>query len=158
MTAARKVDLLYKKARGQSMDASPAELMELKKYKVGKNEGSFLATKANIRAYVNAVDNGNRRTFYDWCIDNGRADKRRKGSNAKDIKSYDKSNSIGAMLIGWLLWGLAIYWIFQGSIAAGQCAVIGAVVSAIIYKINRRNAIFTLFILPIVIAVIFGSH
>ncbi|MBR1472089.1 MAG: hypothetical protein IJ600_10675 [Lachnospiraceae bacterium] len=155
MTKSRKVELLYNKARGQGMNATPQELKELARYMVGNGEGNY-ATKRNISAYVTAVDQGSHRSFYDWCIDNGRGDRRRKGGSAKEIREDEKTMSFAAIFMGWLAWGIAIYWILHGSVPAGECAVAGAVVSLVIYKLKREWAGITLFILPIVLAVIFG--
>ena len=156
MNQTRKVNLLYQKAHGQKMNASPEEQRELRKYSVSSGDGNY-ATKANITAYVKAVDNGYRLPFYDWCRNNHKADRRRKGSSENEMARENKADGIGAMMLGWLIWGMAIYWMFHGELTVGACAIVGAVVSAILQRLNRRMAGFTLFLLPIILAVIFGK-
>jgi hypothetical protein len=153
VNTSRKVDLLYKKAHGQGMDASAAEKRELGRYKVQSDDGN-LATKANISAYVKAVDGGYPFSFYDWCMNNKKADRRRKGSSAGEMAAKNRSDSIGVMLIGWLFWGLAVYWVLNGAVSAGGCAVIGAIIAAVLYKCSRRYAGLTVVLLPIIIAVV----
>lgn len=153
MTITRKVDLLYQKAHGQGMNASPAEQRELHKYKVNPDEGN-LATKANIRAYIQAVDSGCHRSFYDWCIDNRKGDRRRKGHSAAEMASNDRERTIASMLIGWLLWGVAIYWAAGQALPVGTCAIAGAILSAVLYRLNRNLVGFTLIILPAIVAYI----
>lgn len=148
---ARKEQLLYQKAHGQGMDASPAEKMELRKYKVDAGDGN-LATKANIRAYIKAVDSGYRLSFYDYCYNNRKGDRRRKGHSEKEMASSNLEHTIGVMLMGWLIWGVALYWAFGQRQSVGSCAVMGAIISAVLQRINRRWAGFTCFILPCIIA------
>lgn len=158
MTKARKIELLYKKAKGQGWDASAEEERELRRYKVDANEGSFVSTKSNIASYVTEVDKGCRLTFYDWCMENKKADRRRKNS---DQESMARSNGIqnkAVVFVGWLIWGMAIYWILQGQMSAGGCAVIGAVISLVLYRIGRKLAGFTLILLPLALAAYFGSR
>lgn len=157
MNTGRKVTLLYKKAHGQRIDVSSAEAKELKKYKVDANEGS-LATRKNIADYVKAVDRGTTRTsFYDWCYNHKRADRRYKGNSAKEMASSDREGVIAIIFLGWLTWGMAIYWMFHGTMPVKTCAIAGMVVSAILYKISRRWIAFTGFLLPIILlAVAFG--
>ena len=154
MNKTRKVDLLYAKAKGQASNATTQELLELKKYRVASNEESFYVTKANISAYVTAVDKGYPLSYYDWCVSNGKADRRRKGSSEEAIKSNDKSNTIGAVVAGFFLWALAIYWLTNGAISPVASLVIGAVVSLVLFKLSRKAAGFTLVFLPIILAVI----
>lgn len=157
MTKTRKVELLYKIAKGQHTDATSAELRELKKYKVDFNEASLYVKKANISAYVSAVDNdGFRRSFYDFCRDNRIADRRRKGSSEKEIANEDRELGIAVILMGWLTWGMAIYWMFHGSLSVGTSAVMGMIVSFCLCKFARKASGFTVFVLPLALAVIFG--
>lgn len=155
MNNSRKVNLLYQKAHGQSVDASPAERRELKKYRVSSSDSKF-ATRANVSDYVKAVDNGYQLSFYDWCMNHHKADRRRKGSSVEEIKSANLSGGIGAILLGWLTWGLAIYWMCHGRMDVSSCAIAGAIVSVILVRINRRQIVFTLLLLPLILAVIFG--
>ena len=151
MTKARKIDLLYQKVKGLPLNATPEELQELKKYKVAEGANSFYATKANLKEYVTAVDNGSRRSFYDWCIDNGKADRRYKGSDSKKIKSDDLKEIISYTLFGWLLWGVALYFLFAGALSGGACILIAIALNFILYKLNRELSFLTLFLLPIFI-------
>lgn len=154
MTKARKVEILYRMAKGQATDASLQELQELRKYKVSARADADYATRANITNYVAAVDNGYRLSFYDWCANNLQGDRRRKGGSAEEMAATNKAQSNATVFMGWLVWGIAIYWIFGGEVAVGVCAIIGAVVAFVLQRYFRRWAMFTLFILPIVIAVI----
>lgn len=156
MTKTRKVELLHKKAHGQEFNVTPDEKRELSRYKVDSDE-SYYATKKNISDYITAVDNGSREDFYDWCKNHNKADRRRKGGSEKEMEQTNKAQKKSVMLIGWLSWGIALYWIFNGAIPAGTCAIIGAIVSVVIYKFSRKNAAFTVWILPIILAVIFGT-
>ena len=124
MTKARKVDILYRMAKGRETDAS----LE--------------------------VDSGYYLSFYDWCANNLQGDRRRKGGKAEEIAAANKQQSTAALFMGWLVWGIAIYWMLHGSVSVGACAVAGAIVAYILQKCFRRAAMFTLVILPIAIAVI----
>lgn len=156
MTKSRKIDILYKKAKGQRYDATPAELRELYPYKVDVREGDFYTTKANITNYVTAVDNGYRYSFYDWCMENRRADKRRKGSNEVAMAARDNEKKGSAVFIGWLTWGMAIYWIFEEQMLVGACAVIGAIISFTVMRTTRKNAGFLVIVLPLILLCVFG--
>jgi hypothetical protein len=156
MNKSRKVTLLYQMARGQRVSVSSDEAKELKKYKISYNEGT-LATKKNIADYITAVDNGSRSSFYDWCIKNRRADRRYKGNSAEELESYDSAGTISAIMIGWLTWGMALYWMLHGTMPVNQCIIAGMVVSVILYKVARQWAGFTIFLLPIILTVVFGT-
>lgn len=153
MTLARKEQLLYQKAHGQGMDASPAEQRELRKYKVDAGDGAW-ATKSNLRAYIKAVDGGYHLSFYDYCQNNHKGDRRRKGHSEKEMASDNREKSIGVILIGWLTWGVAIYWVTGQALPVGMCAIAGAIVSVILYRLNRGLAGFTLIFLPLIVAYI----
>ena len=150
MNNQRKIQLLYQKAHGQGMEASPAEKMELSKYKVSVDDGNY-ATKNNLRDYIQAVDSGYRLPFYDWCQNNLRADRRRKGSSEREMASSNREKGLAVMLIGWLTWGLAIYWAAGQTLSVGACAIAGAVLSIVLYRMNRGLAGFTLIILPFIV-------
>ena len=155
MNATRKEQLLYQKAHGQGINASPAEKRELRKYKVEDDDGAY-ATKANIHAYIKAVDSGYRLSFYDWCRNNHKADRRRKGSSEKEMASQNREQTINVMLMGWLVWGVALYWAFGQRQSVGSCAIMGAIISAVLQRVSRKWAMFTCFILPCLIAAIAG--
>ena len=155
MNKTRKANLLYQQAHGQEINVKPEERSELKKYRVCADDGNY-STRANIDAYIKAVDGGYRLSFYDWCMNNHKADRRRKGSSEREMAANNRDNAIGAMFLGWLVWGLAVYWIFHGSLSAGVCAILGAVVSVILLRLNRQLVGFTLIILPIILIVVFG--
>lgn len=154
MTKARKVEILYRMAKGQATDADSRELQELRKYKVSSGMDANYATRANISNYVSAVDNGYYLSFYDWCCNHLQGDRRRKGGSAAEIQNHNKLQSMAAGFVGWLVWGIAIYWMFGGSVSVVACAVIGAVVACILIKCFRRWATFTMFILPVILAVL----
>lgn len=158
MTKARKVDILYRMAKGQRTDASSEELMELRKYKICAGDDANCATRANITNYVAAVDNGYRLSFYDWCANNLQGDRRKKSGRTASIARANKEQSFGSVFVGWLVWGLALYWIFDGAISAAVCAIMGAVVAFVLQRCSRRLAGFTLIILPIILAVIFALY
>lgn len=154
MNKTRKIELLYKIAKGQAVNITERERRELSRYRVRENEGSFYTTKANIRAYVTAVDSGFRISFYDWCMNNNKADRRRRGSSEAAMERSNQENSMAVMGMGWLIWGMALYWMLQENVSVGACAVFGAIISAALYKCARRAAAFTLFALPIALAVL----
>lgn len=157
MNKTRKIELLYQKAKGQQLSASPAEMRELRKYKIKAGEGDFYTTKANIRAYVTEVDNeGYRLSFYDWCMNHKKADRRRRGSSEKDMAKENQAMNMSAVFWGWLVWGVAIYWMFNGRLTVGSCAIAGAIVSVVLINCARRWIGFTLFLLPAILAAIFG--
>ena len=157
MTKARKVDLLYNIAKGSSTDATSAELRELKKYTVDRCEVKKFVKRDNISKYVSAVDGGFKRSFYDFCVENRLSDRRRKGSSEEAIGKDDKNLGIAWVLIGWLTWGVAVYYILGGKVPSGIAAIIGGVVSLVICKRGRKSAMFTIFILQIVIISILAS-
>lgn len=155
MTHSRKVELLYRKAKGQSSDASASELAELRRYRVDFGEGSFYTTKANISAYVKAVDNQNCYiSFYDWCMNNNLADRRRRGSSKEDMKKSNRNFSFGMMFVGFITWGFAITSLLGGFLPSIVCIIIGALISVVIGRASRQASILTVFMLPIVIAVL----
>ena len=158
MTKDRKVDILYRMAKGQQTDASMEELQELRKYKISVRADANYATRANITNYVAAVDNGYRLSFYDWCANNLQGDRRRKGGSAKEIANANKEQSMATVFIGWLVWGIALYWIFGGGVSVVACAIMGAIASFVLQRCFRRAAGFTLIVLPIILAVIFGIY
>ena len=150
MNKTRKIDILYKRAHGQYVDVTSEENRELRKYKVDSGDSS-IATKANIRAYVNQVDKGYRLSFYDYCCNNLKGDRRRKGGKASEIKAFNRDQSLGAMFMGWLFWGVALFWMFDKSQSVGSCAIMGAIVSVILLKCSRKYAGFTLILLPVIL-------
>lgn len=157
MTKGRKVELLYQKANGQGWNASPEEKKELSRYKVDAGESSFIATKSNLSEYVTAVDKGYRLSFYDWCMENRKADRRRKNSDEESMARFNSDQNKAVVFIGWLTWGIAIYWIMQGTIPVAGCAVIGAAISFVLFKIGRKQAVLTLIGLPVILAIIFAT-
>ncbi|MCM1506456.1 MAG: hypothetical protein NC177_04895 [Ruminococcus flavefaciens] len=156
MNKTRKIEILHKMAKGESYNATSAEIAELKKYKVSRGEDSFCATKKNISDYITDVDNGCRISFYDWCRNHKRADRRRKGSSEKDISASNRSDSMSFMFVGWLTWGIAVYWIANGAVSVGACAIAGAVIAFVLSRCARRTSIMTMLILPIILASYFG--
>ena len=157
MTKARKIDILYKRAKGQSCNVTPTEEQELYMYKVDEKEGDFYTTRANITDYVTAVDNGCRLPFYDWCMNNGRADKRRKGSSEKAIAQRSNEKTGAGMMVGWLTWGAAIYWICNEQIPVVVCAVAGAIISYVLTRNARKSLGFTILVLPLLLLSFFCS-
>lgn len=157
MNRTRKVDLLHKVAHGQGFQGSAEEKRELKKYKVTSGDGRY-ATKANLSAYISEVNSGYRLSFYDWAMNNCKADRRRKGSSEAEMAQFNRDQGISVVLMGWLIWGIAIYWMFHGSLGVGACAVAGAVVALILFKIARNAAGFTQILLPCILAVIFFKY
>lgn len=155
MNKTQKIDALYKIAHGQQVSFTTEEQRELRKYKVVGDDGNY-ATKSNIAQYVKAVDEGYPLAFYDWCKNNLKADRRRKGSSEREMAANNRWDGAGAMMVGWLIWGMAIYWICGGALTVGCCAVAGAVISAILLHLNRKLAGFTLLLLPIILIVVFG--
>ena len=155
MTKAQKIDLLYKKAHGQALKVDGEYLRELSKYRVDINESPYYATKSNIKAYVEAVDNGCFQTFSDWCQDNLRADRRRKGSSRADMAAHNKNEKLGIAWMGWLIWGIAIYWLLNGAVSVGVCALLGIAAALLTFKLfGRRMVMISQFLLPIVLAVL----
>ena len=158
MTKTRKIELLYKKAKGMSLEATKKELQEISHYRVDFNEGSFYSTKSNMKDYVNAVDNeGCKVSFYDWCMNNNRADRRRKGGSAKAVAQRNNEAKMATVFIGWVTWGLAIYWMCQEILSVGICAIFGAIISRFLYTRNRENIMGTLVFIPVFIAVFFST-
>ena len=156
MNTNEKVGILYKKVRGENL--SFQEKSAVSKYNVSREDGAFLATKKNLRDYIKAVDSGaTRKNFYTWCIDNGRADARRKGGKASDIKEFRKEQGLGAFLMGFLVWGIAVYWILGGRASVGASAIVGGIISFVLYKINRKITFFTCLVLPIMLAAYFSG-
>lgn len=158
MTRDRKVDLLYRRARGERLNLSDQEMMELGKYRVSVNEGNFYVTKANMRDYVIAVDKGSYQTFSDWCQDNLRADRRRKGSSEKAMAAENTRQKISVAWFGWILWGLAVYWLFDGALNVLVSAVLGIGAAFGTFKLfGRKAAVFTQILLPVILTAVFFS-
>ena len=159
MTHSRKVELLYRRAKGQGSNASPAEFAELRAYRVSAGEGDFYTTKANISAYVKAVDNqGCRISFYDWCMNNNRADHRRKGSGKAAMKSANRNFSFGLMFVGFITWGFAVMSVLGNVLSPGLCLILGAVIAVVIGRSSRQASLFNTFLLPIIIAVLASEY
>lgn len=156
MNKVAKINFLYGYAHGNRMPSNAEEKALLRKYKVTQNDGNY-ATKSNIIDYVEEVDKGYPFSFYDWCMSNCKADRRRKGSSEAEMKSQNRMDGVSGVLLGWLVWGMAIYWMLDGAVAAGTCAILGAIVAAVLSQMFRRSAGFTLFLLPIILAACFGS-
>lgn len=156
MTKARKIDLLYRIALGQEVDISRDEKRELGKYKVSY-VGKTYATKNNISQYITAVDKGCHIGFYDWCMNNHKGDRRRTAGRADSIKSQNKEAYMINIFIGWFFWGIAIFWLFGGSMSVGTCAIFGGIISVVLYRINREAAGFTNFLLPIILVAILAN-
>ncbi|MCI9023904.1 MAG: hypothetical protein HFG92_05585 [Dorea sp.] len=155
MNKTAKVDILYKKAMGQQVNISPEEKQELSKYKVSRT-GKPYTTKENIKQYITAVDQGYSKAFYDWCIENRKGDSRTKAGKAEAIKSYSRSQNFGIMAIGWLFWGIAIYWTAGGRLSANVCAIAGAAASVMLYRMKREMVAFTCILLPLILTYFFG--
>lgn len=157
MTKARKIELLYKRAKGLNNGATDAENRELKKYKVSFNEPSALVTKANIAAYIDAVDKGAVTGFYDWCLNNCRADRRFKGSDEKSMKQDNRANSFSAGYLGFLPWAFCLYYVSNQRLPVIGCLIAGAIIAFFLVKLNRRLVMLTCFLGPIIVAVVFGK-
>ena len=156
MTKDRKIDLLYRRAHGQRLNLSPQEMQELNRYRVSLNESDFYATRKNIKAYVEAVDRGAYQSFSDWCQDNLMADKRRRGSSKQAMAAENTYQKFSVAWIGWIFWGLAVYWFFGGALSAGVSALLGIGVALGTFKLfGRRAAGFTQFLLPVILMVLF---
>jgi len=159
MTHTRKVDLLYRRAKGQGSDITPAEAVELRRYRVDFNEGDFYATKANISAYVKAVDNqGCHISFYDWCMNNNLADRRRSGSSKKDMKKAQHNFSFGMMFLGFITWGAAAFTVLGDILPGAACLIIGALLALVLGRASRRSYLLTNFLLPIVVIVLASMY
>jgi len=156
MNKSRKEELLYKKAKGQFLNISTEEQKELKPYKVDRTDASF-ATHSNIKEYIVAVDKGCKISFYDWCMNNCKADRRVNGASKEEMISRKRGEVIAAAAFGWLSWGAAVYWMFNGRLSVGACSIVGAIISIILYKRAREWVMFTLFLLPIILAAVFVS-
>ena len=153
MTKTEKVNLLYRKAKGESLSRSQES--ELKKYKVSCGESSRIVTMNNIKGYVNAVDSGYKLAFNDWCWSNGKGDRRRKNSSAKDLKNEDRSTDLSAVLgVGWLFWAMGLYWFSGGTINVGTSCVISVFLVVILRRLSRNLASFTCIVLPILLIII----
>ena len=153
MNKKRTVDLLYKKAHGQKMNATKEEEKELKKYKVFSNDAKF-ATRKILNAHVDAINKGSKRSLYDRAMDKGMADRRRKGGSAAALRSEDREGGLASMFMGWLTWGICLYWMAGGRAEVKGCAILGLIISFILYKISRRNVFVTCFLFPVILTVI----
>ncbi len=154
MTEANKVELLYKFAHGKSM--SRQEAAELRKYKVAMDDGDY-ATKANIRAYVKAVDKGCLQSFYDWCLENNMGDRRRKG-HSEDEMAKDKVNmNLGSAVLGSFSWSILLSSIGDPGESYVVYLILGAIISFALCKFSKRWAAFTCFLLPIILVAVIAS-
>lgn len=157
MTKKQKEEILYRMAKGEQYYATKEELQMLSRYRVERDgSDAGYATRQNISGYIQAVDNGSGLSFYDWCMNNLKGDRRRKSGSEQAIARSNREQGMGAMFFGWLIWGIALYWMFDETLSVGVCAVLGAIVAYVLLRVARRMAGFTLMILPIILAVIFG--
>lgn len=138
MNKVEKINFLHAYAHGNRIPSNAEQKVILKEYKVSAHDGKY-ATKSNIIAYIEAVDKEYPFSFYDWCMSNCKADRRRKGSSEAEMKSQNRMDGVG------------------GAVSAGTCAILGAIVAAVLSQMFRRSAGFTLFLLPILLAACFGS-
>lgn len=154
MTKGKKIELLYKIAKGNSSIISAAERKELKKYKVDSGgEYAFYATRKNIAAYVEAVDNGSTiLAFRDWCLNYGHADRRRAGSDKASVKKETRRD-----LIGWAFGGSILWIVCLGTLKGSLEGVFipAALISAFMCFVSRKHVLFTNSILPIAIAILY---
>ena len=60
------------------------------------------------------------------------------------------------MFMGWLTWGMCIYWITGEALGVGVSGILGAIVSYIISK-RVRNVGVAVFLLPLILTAVFGS-
>lgn len=158
MTKNRKVELLYRRAHGERLNLTDQEQMELRKYRVSMNENDFYITKTNISDYVSAVDNGSYQTFSDWCQDNMRADRRRRGSSEQAMAAENTRQKLNVTWFGWLLWGLAVYWLFGGALNVLASAILGIGAALGTFKLfGRKAALFTQILLPVILMAVFYS-
>ena len=102
----------------------------------------FYSTKADMRAYGSGRNNG-------------KAERRRKGSSEAKMTKENRSDVVAAALTGWLPWGLAVYWMFGGSLSAGASSIIGIIVSVLLYRRSRWSAGGTLVLLPLLLCAFF---
>lgn len=156
MNKTRKSEILYNRAKGRFITVTASEETELKKYKVDFGEGDFYSTKANINGYITAVDKGYRKSFYDWCMDNGKADRRQRGTSKKELKQGDNQASFGVSIFGGVLWGCVINLL---SDAGGAASVfLGVILTIILYKSSRKMAAFTVILLPLILLAVLGTY
>lgn len=154
MTKSRKIDLLYNIAKGNSVNISTDERKELRKYKINScGEYAFYSTKKNIAAYVEAIDKGSTRlAFWDWCINNGYADKRRAGSDKASMSKENRS-----YVLSWALGGSLMWLIFLGTVTGdvGASIIPAALISAFVSFVSRKHVEFINSLLPIILAVLY---
>lgn len=152
MTTAEKERILYDYAHGK-INSLPREL---KKYRVTQYEGNQ-ATHSLLRKYVTAVDSGKcHLSFLDWRMNNGFGNRATRSGKEEVVRGEGFLQSIGCAGIGWMLWGLAIYWFLEIR-DVGTCIVAGIIVSVILSKISRNWIGFTMIVLPIVLMIIGAS-
>ena len=154
MTKSKKIELLYRIAKGTSVSISADEKKELRKYKVDAGgEYPYYTTKKNITAYVTAVDKGSTRLpFRDWCLNNGYADRRRWASDKASIQKRSLQNVLSCGVKGSIFWTICI-----GTITGD---LVGSVIPAFLIAtvlccIWRKNVVFFDVILPLAIAILY---
>lgn len=159
MKQSRKVDLLHKIAHGQAINATPEEKKELKKYRISSYDAEY-ATKSNISAYVTAMDNRKvyASSFRDWCQNNGRGDRRRKGHSEKAIRAKNMSLIITAVFLGWFCWGATLYIILGTILSPYLCIILGGIISMPLLKFSRRWMYFNVVALPLLIIAIVTAY
>ena len=154
MNKKQKVDALYKMAKGKGVNLTSQQRRELGKYSKDFGAGHNV-TRGNIERYVNARDKGRTRlSFNDFANNHLLGDRRKKSGRADSIRQDNKNDALASIFLGWFTWGIALYWINGGNASVGSCAVFGAIVSVILSFVARRYSAFTVFLLPIILAVI----
>jgi hypothetical protein len=152
MSKTKEKDILYRIAKGKSV--TPQERESVKHLIKDFGDGSKV-TRAGINQYYDAATSGRTHLSYnDFTSNRLIGDRRKRGGRASDIRSENAEGTMAAVLMGWFVWGLAIYWLSGGSASVKSSAVIGAIIAVVLYFVARRWTPFTEFLLPIILTVI----
>lgn len=152
MSKTSEKDILYRIAKGKSVTAQERESV---KHLIKDFGDGSKVTRAGINKYYDAVTSGRTHVSYnDFASNRLMGDRRKRGGRVSDIKNDNRQGTLAALFMGWLLWGMAIYWIGGRSASVGSSAVIGAIISVVLFFVARRLTPFTEFVLPIIVAII----
>ncbi len=152
MNRTQKVNTLYSIAKGNKVSLSLSERMELSKYRIDRGgESSFYLTKKNLSDYVKAVDEyGEKLSFLDWCMNNGLADRRFKGSDQNSMAKANMRYVISCGIKGFIPWGICAVMYTGNPENFLRCGGI----AFLICLVSRRFWVFFVIILPLVLSAI----
>ena len=101
--------------------------------------------------YVPACDRGEMRDFYNWCMVNGKGDRRYTYGKQEYLKDIRQNHSLAGLFMGAFSWGILLNGVLGGSVSIVMCCVIGAVIGFVLMNVSRQNSFALNFAVPILL-------